>query len=128
VAINGREVRQGTNPGPRLSVLAPAFDLTIAAPHDPSFYSLVDSPAGPVHETFSRAYTRQATGATSLATAVVAAVTGLVRAAAPALTAGAAVDIIQRSAADVGAPGRDDDTGYGIIDIRAAVGMAARMR
>lgn len=127
-SIGGRQVRQGSNYGPRLSVLAPAFDITIAVPHDPAFYALLDGPTGRVREPFRGPYTQQATGATSLAAAMVAALAGLVRAAAPHLDARRTIEIIEQSAIDAGPPGRDDETGHGIVDFGAAVERAARER
>jgi subtilisin family serine protease len=126
--VGERIVRQGSNFGPRLTVLAPAWDVKVAAPHDPGFYRLSDSPVGPVDEPFVGAYRTEASGATSLATAVVAGLAVLVRAAAPELTTAQVIDVIARSATDVGDPGRDDFSGYGVVDFERALDEAIRRK
>ena len=61
---------------------------------------------------------------TSMATPHVAAVAALVREANPTLTPGEVRSVLQESAEDHGAPGRDISYGYGIVDAYKAVALA----
>lgn len=58
---------------------------------------------------------------TSVSAALVAGVVALVHSANPALTATEIVACIRASATDVGEPGPDDATGYGLVNAQAAV-------
>lgn len=57
---------------------------------------------------------------TSMAAPYAAAAVALVRAFRPALSGPAAADLVRRSARDLGRPGRDDESGSGLIDVHAA--------
>jgi serine protease len=58
---------------------------------------------------------------TSMAAPHVAGVAALVMAANPSLTAAQARSILENTAQDLGAPGRDDEFGFGLVDAAAAV-------
>ena len=58
---------------------------------------------------------------TSMATPYVAAAAALVKSVAPTMTPGAITTLLERTATDLGAAGRDDATGYGLVDPYAAV-------
>jgi len=121
VEIDGRTILQGSCTGPRLSVLAPTEDLAIARPHEAGFYNVANSPMGASVVVFDGPHAIEPTGATSSATAIVAALAALVRSAAPELSARETIQIIKQTAVDLGEEGFDEETGFGRIDFRAAV-------
>lgn len=65
--------------------------------------------------------TYKALSGTSMATPYVSAAAALARSVAPGLTPAAVTDLLERTATDLDAPGRDDATGYGLVDPYAAV-------
>jgi type VII secretion-associated serine protease mycosin len=86
--------------------------------------SVIAAPAVEIASTGSRAVTpsgyRRGTG-TSDATAIVAGVAALIRSAYPQLSAADVVNRMTATADDRGAPGRDDEYGYGIVNPVAAL-------
>lgn len=87
--------------GPEVDLAAPAQDLPAPA-------------AG-------GGYVRGSDGGTSIAAAVVSGVVALVRSAYPNLDAANVVNRVVSTARDIGAPGRDDEFGYGSVDPVAAL-------
>lgn len=81
------------------------------------------APGGNVLSTLPGGQYGQASG-TSFAAAVVSGVAARVWAARPDLTASQVIDILERSARDVGPSGRDDDTGAGVVDLTSALAQA----
>jgi Subtilase family len=63
---------------------------------------------------------------TSVATAKVAGATSLVWAANPDLSYRQVIEILEKTAKDLGAPGRDDETGFGFLNTLAAVDLAKK--
>jgi hypothetical protein len=63
---------------------------------------------------------------TSVATAKVAGATSLVWAANPDLSYRQVIEILEKTARDLGAPGRDDETGFGFLNTLAAVDLAKK--
>jgi subtilisin family serine protease len=124
VEIGGQKISQGSCTGPRLSVMAPSENLVIASPHEKALYELDDSPMGPVKVEFDGLYTVEPNGATSSATAIVAALAALVRSARPDLGVTDVVRIVKQSALDLGEPGFDEETGFGRVDFAQALKMA----
>jgi len=105
-AINNQdELTEFSNYGPWLTVVAPGK----------SMYS--------PRNTGTTAYSYQS--GTSQATPVVAGAVALILSAHPALTPRQVKELIQQSAADLGATGRDDFFGHGRLDVAAALGLAA---
>lgn len=117
---------QGSSVGPRLTVLAPMEHFAVARPHDPALYRLLHSPMGPIDEPFEGAVAAQPLGATSVAAAVVTGLVALVRSADRSLTAGQVISLIGRAAKDLGAPGRDDESGFGRVDFGGTLALVAR--
>jgi len=62
---------------------------------------------------------------TSMASPVVAGVAALLRSAHPGWTADQIIDELKTTAQDIDVPGKDPDTGHGIVDAAAALGVAA---
>ena len=63
----------------------------------------------------------------SMAAAYVSGAAALLFAAQPTLTAGQARDILLQSATDIGPPGRDDQTGFGLLNLTAAFAQLAAL-
>ncbi len=63
----------------------------------------------------------------SMAAAYVSGAAALLFSAQPTLTAGQARDILLQSATDIGTPGRDDQTGYGLLNLTAAFAQLAAL-
>jgi subtilisin family serine protease len=124
VTLQGMSITQGSSYGPRLSVMAPSVDIASAMPHEAGFYAVSDSPTGATQSKFEGSLQVQAVGATSMATPVVTSLVALVRSVRPDLRARQVIQIIQRSAVDLGERGVDQKTGHGRIDFRAAIAMA----
>ncbi|MHB8470492.1 MAG: S8 family peptidase, partial [Gaiellaceae bacterium] len=89
--------------GPTIDVVAPGVDILVAVPlsRDPSGY-----------ETDS---------GTSFSAPIVSAAAAWVWTARPTLTPSQIFEVMRRSARDIGTPGRDDQSGFGIVDIPAAL-------
>jgi Subtilase family len=89
--------------GPWLDLLVPAEGVT-----------------GPLPAALCPAGFGFSTGSSFAAPALGAAV-ALVRAARPALTTQQLFELVRRAGTDLGAPGRDDDSGYGLLDVGTAL-------
>ncbi len=87
--------------GPTIDLIAPGEELPFQNPRDPSDHYLV---AG-----------------TSFSAPLVSAAAAWVRTARGAMTIGQLGDLLRFSARDIGEPGFDDRTGYGMLDIPAAL-------
>jgi subtilisin family serine protease len=95
--------------GPAVDVAAPGVDIVGAVP-------LSRDATG---------YTTSAEG-TSFSAPIVAAAAAWVWTLRPTLSAGQLADVLRRSAHDIGPAGFDDASGWGIVDIPAALALAAR--
>ncbi len=121
--LQGTKIRQGSNSGKRITVMAPVQDLVVCMPHEPRFYQNDDGPMGPSKVPFKETHGVQPIGATSAAAPIVAALAALVRSARPDLDVRTVVAIVQRGCDDIGAPGFDEQTGHG----RANFGKTLRL-
>ncbi|MEV0676892.1 S8 family serine peptidase [Actinosynnema sp. NPDC050436] len=107
IAVSGTEEGNApwasSNTGPETVLAAPARGIVTAVPLAVSStgYAAVDG--------------------TSAATALVSGAAALVRAKFPDLDAGNVVNRLITTATDLGAPGRDDPTGFGLVDVVAAL-------
>jgi len=129
VEHRGLEIKQGTCFGPRLGVMAPMDNIPAAVPHEKAFYEIEHSPMGRAEDaTFKGAYEIHATGATSMATPIVASLVALVRSLRPELPAAEVVAIIEQGAVDMGEPGRDPMTGCGRVDFLKTLELARNWR
>lgn len=102
-SLNG-SVAPFSNLSPAIDLAAPGVEIPIAVPPqtDPSGYST-------------------GTG-TSYAAAIVAGAAAWVWTMRPDLQASQIAEVLRRSARDLGAPGPDSDTGWGMLDVAAALG------
>jgi subtilisin family serine protease len=103
----------GTNHGPTVDLAAPGEDVLSAASRWTTSYGHVYRGLGWVRMT-----------GTSMAAPHVAGVAALVVEANPGLSNAQVVEVLERSADDLGAPGRDDAYGWGLVDAQAAVRLA----
>jgi thermitase len=112
----GQKIKQGSNFGKRLTVLAPAENIVVCAPHDQRFYASDDGPSGPSKEEFKGAYEVEPMGATSCATPIVTSLAALVFSLRPDLDIQTAVELIKKGCDDIGEKGFDIYTGYGRVN------------
>ena len=90
--------------GPQLDLVAPGVDITVANGEAGGDYSVVEG--------------------TSTSTAIVSGAAALIRSEYPKLSAAEVVRVLESTAADKGAAGRDDTYGYGALDVVAALRAA----
>ncbi|MFQ6059981.1 MAG: S8 family serine peptidase, partial [Thermoplasmata archaeon] len=106
-----------SNYGPEIELAAPGDDIVTTYYHtiagDPPDYCGSDPP-----------YDYARCDGTSLAAAHVAAIAGLVWSTCPKLSRDSVREILQSTAADWGAPGRDEHFGYGLVNVFEAVKVA----
>jgi subtilisin family serine protease len=124
VSIKGSKIKQGSNFGKRLTVMAPVEKLVVCAPHEPRFYSCDDGPMGPLKLPFKGAHEVRPNGATSSAAALVTSLVALVYSARPTLDARSVVKIVQRGCDAIGNKGYDIHTGHGRINFGKTLELA----
>ncbi len=90
--------------GPQLDLVAPGVDMTVANGEGDGDYSVVEG--------------------TSTATAIVSGAAALIRSEFPGLSAAEVVRVLESTASDKGAAGRDDTYGHGELDLLAALKAA----
>jgi subtilisin family serine protease len=126
VSFQGTKLKQGSNYGKRLTVMAPVEKLLVCTPHDPRVYDTKDGPMGPMKVPFRGARQVLPNGATSSAAPVVTALAALVRSARPDLDAKAVVELIRQGCDDLGEKGYDIHTGYGRVNFAKTLWLAVR--
>ena len=122
--IKGSQIKQGSNFGKRLTVMAPMENLQVCVPHDRRFYNCDDGPMGPVKHDFNDMYEVGATGATSCAAPIVTSLVALIYSARPDLDARAVLEIIQQGCDDIGDKGYDTYTGFGRVNFGKTIQIA----
>lgn len=123
---DGRKLKIGSNMGKRLTCMAPVEKLFVCAPHDRRVYAWDSGPLGPMKIPFNGAYDVRPNGATSAAAPTVSALAALVVSARPALDAKAIVRLIETGCDDIGEPGHDLSTGYGRVNFATTLRLALR--
>ncbi len=103
-----RAIKQGSDFGKRLTVMAPVQNIRVCVPHEPRFYSCDARP----------------TGATSSAAAIVSSLAALVLSARPDLGAQDVVDVIKAGCDDIGRKGYDIHTGHGRVNFVKTLKLA----
>ncbi len=116
VEVAGTTLKQGSNFGKRLTVMAPTDDLRVCVPHARRFYSCDDGPAGEMKEEFKGMYDVFSNGATSSAAPIVSSLAALVLSARPDLDAADVVEIIKAGCDDIGEKGYEIYTGHGRVN------------
>jgi subtilisin family serine protease len=122
--IKGSKIKQGSNFGKRLTVMAPMENVQVCVPHDRRFYNCDDGPMGPVKHDFNDMYEVGATGATSCAAPIVTSLVALIYSARPDLDARAVLEIIQQGCDDLGDKGYDIYTGFGRVNFGKTIKLA----
>jgi subtilisin family serine protease len=124
VTFQGARIKQGSNFGKRLTVMAPVEKLVVCAPHERRFYSCDDGPMGPMTLPFKGAHEVRPNGATSSAAPVVTSLVALVYSARPTLDARSVVKIVEQGCDDVGGKGYNTHTGYGRVNFGKSLKLA----
>jgi subtilisin family serine protease len=122
--IKGSKIKQGSNFGKRLTVMAPMENLQVCVPHDRRFYNCDDGPMGPVKHDFNGMYEIGATGATSCAAPIVTSLVALIYSARPDLEARAVLEILKQGCDDIGDQGYDIHTGFGRVNFGKTIQLA----
>ncbi len=122
--IKGSRIKQGSNFGKRLTVMAPMENLQVCVPHDRRFYHCDDGPMGPTKQDFNDMYEVGATGATSCAAPIVTSLVALIYSARPDLNARAVIDIIKQGCDDIGDRDYDTYTGFGRVNFGKTIKIA----
>lgn len=122
--VKEMEIKQGSDYGPRLSVVAPIENIVVAVPHEEAYYKWKDTPMGEQKAEFEGLYSVNPWGATSCAAPQVAALAALVRTIRPDLKAGEVIRLIEQGADAIGSPGFHEETGYGRINYLRTLELA----
>jgi subtilisin family serine protease len=124
----GTKIKQGSNYGNRLSVMAPVDNLMVCVPHEARCYDIKDGPMGPMKLEFRGLHQVHPNGATSSAVPVVSSLVALVLSVNPDLDAKSVVKIIKQGCDDMGEQGYDIYTGYGRVNFGKTLRLAKSYR
>jgi subtilisin family serine protease len=122
--VRGTKVKQGSNFGKRLTVMAPVEKLLVCMPHDRRVYDIADGPMGPMKVEFKGPHQVLPIGATSCAAPVVSSLVALVYSVRPDLDARSVVAIIKEGCDPIGEGGFNDRTGYRRVNFGKTVRLA----
>jgi subtilisin family serine protease len=124
VTFQGTKIKQGSNFGKRLTVMAPVEKLVVCAPHEQRYYSCDDGPMGPMKLPFKGAHKVRPIGATSSAAPMVTSLVALIYSARPTLDARSVVKIVQQGCDAIGKKGYNIHTGYGRVNFGKSLKLA----
>jgi cell wall-associated protease len=124
MTVQGTKIKQGSNFGKRLTVMAPVENLVLCAPHEERFYSCDDGPMGPMKVPFKGAHEVRPNGATSSAAPIVSSLTALILSIRPELDAKTVVKIVEQGCDDIGEKGFDIHTGHGRVNFGKTLKLA----
>jgi hypothetical protein len=124
VDLKGMKVKQGSNHGKRLSVMAPAEKILVCVPHDRRVYEAADGPMGATKVEYKGKQDVLPMGATSCAAPVVTSLVALVCCARPDLDARSVVEIVKKGCDDIGEKGPDLYTGHGRVNFGKTLQLA----
>jgi hypothetical protein len=124
VTFQGAKIKQGSNFGKRLTVMAPVEKLVVCTPHEQRFYSCDDGPMGPMKLPFKGAHEVRPNGATSSAAPIVTSLVALIYSARPTLDARSVVKIVRQGCDDIGKKGYNIHTGYGRVNFGKSLKLA----
>jgi subtilisin family serine protease len=122
--VKGMKVKQGSNFGKRLTVMAPAEKVLVCVPHERRVYETDDGPMGAAKVEFKGPHEVLPMGATSCAAPVVTSLAALVRSARSDLDARAVVEVITRGCDGIGKKGYDIHTGHGRVNFGKTLQLA----
>jgi len=126
--VLGTTIKQGSNYGDRLTVMAPVENLVTCQPHDSRYYTIKDGPMGPAKVPFSGPHSIRPNGATSSAAPIVSSLVALMLTVNPDLDAKSIVEIVKQGSDDIGQAGYDIYTGYGRINFGKTLRLAKSWR
>jgi subtilisin family serine protease len=124
VSFQGTKIKQGSNFGKRLTVMAPVEKLVVCTPHEPRFYNCDDGPMGPAKQLFKGLHEVRPNGATSSAAPMVTSLVALIYSVRPTLDAKSVVKIVQQGCDDIGKKGYNLHTGYGRVNFGKSLKLA----
>jgi subtilisin family serine protease len=124
ITVQGTKIKQGSNFGKRLTVMAPVEKLVVCAPHEQRFYSCDDGPMGAMKLPFHGSHEVRPNGATSSAAPIVTSLVALIYSARPTLDAKSVVKIVEQGCDDIGAKGYDIRTGHGRVNFGKTLNLA----
>jgi hypothetical protein len=124
VDFQGTKIKQGSNFGKRLTVMAPVEKLVVCTPHEERFCSCKDGPMGPTRLPFGGAHEVLANGATSSAAPIVTSLVALIYSVRPTLDAKSVVKIVDRGCDDIGKKGYNLYTGHGRVNFGKSIKLA----
>jgi subtilisin family serine protease len=124
VDIHGTKIKQGSNFGKRLTVMAPVEKLAVCRPHEERFYSCDDGPMGPTKLPFKGAHEVRPNGATSSAAPIVTSLVALIYSVRPTLDAKSVVQIVEQGCDDLGKKGYNIHTGHGRVNFGKSIKLA----
>jgi subtilisin family serine protease len=124
VSFQGPKIKQGSNFGNRLTVMAPVEKLVICTPHETRFYTCDDGPVGPTKQLFRGLHEVRPNGATSSAAPMVTSLVALIYSVRPTLDAKSVVKIVQQGCDDIGKKGYNLHTGYGRVNFGKSLKLA----
>ncbi len=123
-SIMGTVIKQGSNYGQRLTVMAPTESILVCVPHEERFYAADNSPMGARQSKFEGMHECEPQGATSSAAPIVTSLVALVYSLRPDLRAESVIEIIEQGCDDIGATGYDIYTGYGRVNFLKTLELA----
>lgn len=124
VDFQGTKIKQGSNFGKRLTVMAPVEKLVVCAPHEQRFYSCDDGPMGPMKLPFKGMHEVRPNGATSSAAPIVTSLVALIYSVRPTIDAKSVVEIVEQGCDDIGKKGYNIHTGHGRVNFGKSVKLA----
>jgi subtilisin family serine protease len=124
VTFQGTKIKQGSNFGRRLTVMAPVEKLVVCAPHEQRFYACDDGPMGPMKLPFKGAHEVRPNGATSSAAPIVTSLVALLYSTRPTLDARSVVKLVRQGCDDIGGKGYNIHTGYGRVNFGKTLKLA----
>ncbi len=124
INLHGTKIKQGSNFGKRLTVMAPVEKLVVCVPHEERFYSCDDGPMGRTKVPFKGSHDVLPIGATSSAAPIVTSLVALIYSARPELDAKSVVKIVQQGCDDIGEKGYDLHTGHGRVNFGKSLKLA----
>jgi subtilisin family serine protease len=122
--FKGTKIKQGSNYGKRLTVMAPVERLVVSVPHESRMYVTDDGPMGATKVEFKGMHDVLRNGATSSAAPIVSSLVALVCSVRPDLDAKAVVSVVKQGADDIGEKGYDAYTGHGRVNFGKTVRLA----
>jgi subtilisin family serine protease len=122
--FKGTKIKQGSNFGKRLTVMAPVEKLVVCTPHEQRFYFCDDGPMGPMKVPFKGAHDIRPNGATSSAAPIVTSLVALIYSARPTLDAKSVVRIVQQGCDEIGKRGYNIHSGYGRVNFGKSLKLA----